>query len=98
MDMKVEKIRILADELGLELKIDELIKYRRYSEGEFAFTRKGKKRDKEEYEPKFLELRSEIGKRIFTMLPLFKDKDYTWSYGRLGDGSCYITLWNPEFK
>ena len=94
--MKIEKIRILAEELGLSDMIDECIRIRKYAEGEFSVFAKAKKRDAEKYEPMLKEQKKLILERWKLLMPEFVG--WRWSYGRLSDGSCYISLWNPEFK
>lgn len=94
--MKPEKIRILANDLGLEEDIDNLIRYSMMIDGEYSFTKKGKEADKQKHLPLYDALWSKVMKRVgLLLMPEFKD--WKLSYGRLSDGSCYIVLRNPEY-
>lgn len=94
--MRTEKIKILAEDLGLEDDINELIRIVKHVKGEMAFTKKGKMRDNEKYKPLEVPLKKKISARIEVVLPEYSG--YQWSFGRLGDSSCYITIYNPEWK
>lgn len=94
--MKVEFIKVLATELGLDEMIDSAILMHRYTKGEMAWTEKGKAEDAEKYTPMLKDQKKLIGMRIAKVMPEFAN--YPWGFGRLGDGSSYITLYNPEWK
>jgi hypothetical protein len=93
--MLIERIKILAVDLGLNDDVDELIRIHKYIAGEYAFTAKGKARDKKKYQPQVEAQKEKIRKRLSIVFPEFVE--YSWAFGRLSDGSCYITILNPDF-
>jgi hypothetical protein len=95
--VKVEKLYILAKGLGIEADIDKAIDYQKHVNGDYCFREKAKKKDIEEYTPLLVEVKNKITKRLIIVLGEFI-VDASWSFGRLGDGSCYIILFNPIFE
>ncbi len=93
--MRVESIRIFAKELQLERPINELIYALRHIGGEFAYTAKGKQKHFEIYTPEAARLRKIISKRFKIVLPEYAE--YRWNIGKIGDGECFLKVFNPDW-
>ena len=94
--MNIEKIKILAYNLGLHEEINDLIHARRRVDGEFSFFKKSKARDKEKYQPEVDRLRNLISFSLQVLFPEWEGAE--WSYGRLEHNVTYVTIFNPEWK
>lgn len=94
--MKVEKIRILATDLGLKPEVHEAVDIIEGNLGYYNFTEKGKQKYITEHAERLKELNIIIGKRLQVVLPEYKDHQF--SYSRIS--RCYycITIYNPDFE
>lgn len=93
--MKLEKIRIFAEELGIEPDLNQLINAVNYVKGDYAFTEKGKAEDKIRWSPTVDKIRNKISKRLEIIFD-GEFNDWRWTYGRIS-GICYVTLHNPKW-
>ncbi len=92
--MKVEYIRIFAEELGVRSLVDKLIYAFRSVAGEFTYTKRGRQLAIDLYAPEVTRLRKLISKRINKVLPEYTD--YEWTVG-CADGHSWVKIENPDW-
>ena len=94
--MKIESMRIFADDLNLSVEISELIYAKEHVDGVYAITKKGKASDKKQWQPEIHRLNEIITKRINIVLPEYSG--WGWRYGRIGRSVHFIMVINPDWK
>ncbi len=92
--MKVEYIRIYADDLGLQNIVAGLLYAHRCISGEFSYTARSKAKAQAQYKPEVARLSRIIRERINKVLPEYAD--YEWT-ARRDHNVNWVKIKNPDW-